>query len=420
MKVVAVAVCGAMVVVVGCGGGDGGGGPDAVTDVPAEAVGELVGDPGGEAAAEVTSETAGDTVPPPDASVSSLRVVTFNAGLAYGFVDHADLRAPLLGPALEALDADVVCLEEVWTDADAQALMDAVKGTYPHQYREVTSGEGGSGSAACTSQELDPLAACATANCAGTPPADLGNCVLGKCAAEFGAISSGCQTCLASQLGKPLEDIVAACTAGSGGQYAYEGRNGVLILSRLAIDGASFTRFDSYLNVRVALHVRVQGGPVAADVFCTHLTADLQDVAYAGTHGSWGEEQAAQIDALLQWVNEQRTQPVVVLAGDMNCGPDHAGGITAEHPENYQKFLSAGYVDPYLDSPDTSCTWCGDNPLVGGGPSTVIDHVFVTGTGLAFESERVLDEPVTLPGVAGPSRLSDHYGVLARVTAPAP
>lgn len=121
----------------------------------------------------------------------SLRVATFNAGLAYGFVDHADLRAPLLGPALEALDADVVCLQEVWTNADAQALMDAVKDTYPYQYREVPSDEGARPESR-RNRTPSPRAG---------PRIDY--------RAEFGAISSGCQTCLASQLGKPLDEIVA-------------------------------------------------------------------------------------------------------------------------------------------------------------------------------------------------------------------
>lgn len=409
----------ALMVDPGCGGGGCGGKRGTLSDLPPEVASDIPGDPGNDGAGGVAPETGPDTHPPPDTPGPSIRVATFNAGLAYGFVEHADLRFPLLGPALEALDADVVCLQEVWTNAHAETLSETLKDVYPYQYREVTTDEGGNGGAACTTQELNPLAACAAANCADTPPADLGTCVLGKCGVEFGAISPGCRTCLASQLGKPLDEIVAACTAGSGGQYAYEGRNGVLVLSRLAVQDTAFTRFESYLNVRVALHVLIQDGGVSADVFCTHLTADLGDVACAGTYASWGEEQGAQVDALLQWVDGRRSQPLVVVAGDFNSGPDHAGGIVAEHPENYQKVVEAGYADPYLDSPGATCTWCGDNPLVGGGPSTVIDHVFVRGTGFQFESRRILDEPVTLRGVAEPSRLSDHYGVEVEITVPA-
>ncbi len=117
-------------------------------------------------------------------------------------------------------------------------------------------------------------------------------------------------------------------------------------------------------------------------------------------------------------MDDRRSQPLVIVAGDFNCGPEHAGGIAAEHPQNHQKIVGAGYADPYLESPDAPCTWCGNNPLVGGGPSTVIDHVFVRGSGFQFESRRVLDEPVTLPGVAEPSRLSDHYGVEVAITIP--
>ena len=41
-------------------------------------------------------------------------VVTYNVGLARGFVDYADQRAEPVAAAVAALDADVVCLQEVW------------------------------------------------------------------------------------------------------------------------------------------------------------------------------------------------------------------------------------------------------------------------------------------------------------------
>lgn len=345
-------------------------------------------------------------------------VVSFNAGLAAGYVDHASERQPLIGPALAALEADVICLQEVWTDDDNQALIDAAKAVFPHHYREVTEDESGGGEAACTSEEMDPLAACAMAACDGVDAENLATCVLGNCGDEFGAISEACQTCLVSQIGQPLEEMVTACTTGSGGQYAYEGRNGVLLLSKHPFAKTEKTQFTSYLNVRVALHAQVQDPQMGiVDVFCTHLTADLGDVAYGGTYDSWGDEMGAQVTELIQWVEQKRSAVLVVVAGDMNCGPEGPGGITAEYPLNYAKFTTAGYGDPFAEADDATCTWCGDNPLVGGGESHIIDHVLVRGSGFQTEAERVLDAPVTLSGDVL-SRLSDHYGVSVTVTVP--
>lgn len=40
-------------------------------------------------------------------------LTTYNAGLAIGFVPGAEDRAPATAAAIGALDADVVCLQEV-------------------------------------------------------------------------------------------------------------------------------------------------------------------------------------------------------------------------------------------------------------------------------------------------------------------
>lgn len=399
-------------VLVACGSGNGSdeaGGRDlpATTDVPT--VTEIPGD-----AQDLPA------LPDHDAIGPDFTVVTFNTGLATGYVDWAPQRLPLIGEAIRSLEADVVCLQEVWADDDGQAIIDATRAVFPHFYRVLTADETGGGEAACLPEELDPLAACTRAHCGEVPPENLANCVLGNCGDEFGAISSTCQTCLVSQLGNTVDDMVAACSGGSGGTYAYDGRNGLLLLSRYPLTNQETLVFESYLNRRVALHVVVQGPNLGAvDVYCTHLTADLSDVPYGGTKGSWGAEQGLQVDALTQWVEQTRSAVVVVVAGDMNCGPEGTNGVTAQHGENYQKFLAAGFSDPYVDQHGDTCSWCADNPLVGGGSSSIIDHVFVRGSWPFATSSRVLDQPVTLPGPPEvETRLSDHYGVSVTVVIP--
>lgn len=351
----------------------------------------------------------------------NLTVVSYNTGLAAGYVDYATERLPLLGPAIAALEADVVCLQEVWTDADAAALIDATKAAFPHSYREVTENAAGSGAPACTVAELDPLKACALANCAGVPTENLATCVLGKCSAEFGAISSGCQGCLSSQIGNPLDDMVTACTTSAGAEFAYEGRNGVLLLSKHPLATTEFVQFESYVNARVVLHATLDAPALDnPDVFCTHLTADLSaDLEYGGTYGSWGEEQGAQIDEMLTWIDGKASSELVVVAGDFNCGPAVAPAVVAEHAENYEKFAGAQFSDPYVEATGVACSWCGDNPLVGGGDSTILDHVFVKGASEALPV-RVLDQPVEIESNGTvQTRLSDHYGVQVTINPPA-
>ena len=386
------------------------------------------GDSGGSDATTadtVTGDTAADTAGTDTTPAApTFTVVNFNAGLAAGYVDYAPDRLPLIGAALAAQPADVICLQEVWTDADAQAVIDATKTAFPHSYREATVDEGGGAEPACTTAEIDPLQACVVANCDGVPTENLATCVLGKCGAEFQAVSSGCQTCLASQIGKPLADMVTACTTSAGGSYAYEGRNGVLLLSKLPFKATEVHTFSSYMNVRVVLHAQIDAADLGnPDVYCTHLTADLDpDIQYGGTYGSWGEEQGAQIDDLLTWMDGSQTSELVVLSGDLNCGPElTAKGIEGAHADNYAKLTAAGFVDPFADAADVECSWCADNPLVTDGKNLILDHVLLRSDDVTAAAARVLDQAVEVTSAGAPvaTRLSDHYGVSVTATFPA-
>lgn len=81
----------------------------------------------------------------------------------------------------------------------------------------------------------------------------------------------------------------------------------------------------------------------------------------------------------------------------------------------------AGFSNPYVERDDPPCTFCADNPLVGGADddaSVIIDHVLVCDLPGSTSAERILDEPITVDGPDGPteSRLSDHYGVVVELT----
>ncbi|HHH11764.1 MAG TPA: hypothetical protein ENK23_06805, partial [Sorangium sp.] len=60
------------------------------------------------AALAVTWSACGEATP------ESMKAVSYNVGLAVGFVKAAESRAPLAIEQIAALDADVVCVQEVW------------------------------------------------------------------------------------------------------------------------------------------------------------------------------------------------------------------------------------------------------------------------------------------------------------------
>ena len=349
-------------------------------------------------------------------SSGSAALVTYNVGLARGFVDHADARAMPAAAAIAALDADVVCLQEVWLREDPEmgyqpsyerTILDATSARFPHHFSEITTPPEGTDTG-CNAAEAEPLQTCVEAACAGVDPGELSTCALENCNPEYFATSASCQACIAANLGNPVDVIIDRCLGEGGGAFS-NGHNGLLLLSRHPLETPSLRRFESTITVRAALHARVTlPGLGATDVYCTHLAADLSAILTypGGTYTSFAEEQAAQVEALLAFVEETRGAAPVVIMGDLNHGPDVL-------PENYALW-GAAYSSPWADAPDSRCTYCPDNTLNTEDTVTgeTIDHVLVSGA-RALSASRVLDVPETIAGGDGEltTHLSDHYGV---------
>jgi len=337
-------------------------------------------------------------------------VTTFNAGLARNYVPHVDARRAAIIAALRDLDSDAVCLQEVWEDRDADAVTAGVKARFPHAFRVATTGEA-AGGPACTADALKPLGECVSGPCVGAE--DLPGCVMKTCAMAFLGLPGGCRSCLAANLSRPMEEALAACTGGGGSSLAYDGRNGLLLLSRHPLEETSHLVLDSFLLRRAALHAMIRVGGRDVDLFCTHLTAYLPEVEYQGPHGSWEGEQARQIDQVVAWVEEIAPFESAVLMGDMNCGPANAEWeVAASAAQNFRKLVAAGFRSPYTED-HGHCTWCGRaNPLIRSGPELrILDHVLFRRFGTDFlEPERILDD-VLVETASGEVPLSDHFGV---------
>jgi len=354
------------------------------------------------------------------ASPNTLVVGTYNAGLAPGYVPYAAERAPEVVSGLAAQDLDVLCVQEVWRPEDVAALEAGTKGSWPTAFFLAPNpGDTGGDEPACTGTELDPLQACAEAECAGVPVDQIAGCVLDKCPDEFAAISSGCSTCLAAHIGASFADIRLACTTGSGGAYAFGGSFGVGLLTRERVVTQAVHVFESTYNRRAVLYARLDtAGLGQVDVFCTHLSAIFSNIPYP-KEGSWAEEQRAQIDKLHAFVQEKTGgKGTTLVLGDTNCGPAK-GGASAEAPENYQALVAPDYDDPFATSANAACTFCSDNPLVGAGtPSVLIDHVLVRGFDGGVTTQRILDGKVAIDVGGEPVETprSDHYGLEATLS----
>jgi endonuclease/exonuclease/phosphatase family metal-dependent hydrolase len=343
-----------------------------------------------------------------------LRLLTFNAGLARGYLGLVDERREAMGRALAQTPADVVCLQEVWDPADVAALIAATADAYPYAHWADTTEDESGGAAACEEAELGPLGVCMFTRCASAT--DVAACAVDQCRPELAATSPRCQQCLVANLEKPLAEILATCAQGSG-ERLYGGANGVLLLSRLPLRDAGHDVLDSFLIRNVALHAEVAAAGAPLRVMCTHLASRLPGIQYDGAHGSYEGENRAQVLELLAIIEGGDPAVPVALLGDLNTGPA-APGITADWPAHYELFLQAGLRAPYLEVPAPRCTWCASNRHVDdGGAEKIIDHVLLLGLDRAIAvARRALDTPFALADGAGVTDLSDHFGAMVTIT----
>lgn len=354
---------------------------------------------------------------------AALVATSYNVGLARGFVESATERLGPVTDAISAYDADVLCLQEVWLVQDEEGdwvddqitqIVDSTAAQYPHNYFEITRAEGGV--LGCTEEEVAPLEACFVANCAEVPNDELTGCVTNNCGTEFGMVSQECGQCLIGELGGSFEEIKGACVGGASSGFAYDGHNGLLLLSKHPLSKTTHTEFAAVQTARSVLEADVEHPDLGTvHVACTHLTADLSDIANYPTDlsefDSYAAEQQAQVDALVASLDG--SVPTLLL-GDFNTGPG-VGGNEAELPDNYQMFTDAGFSSPFVEL-EGQCTYCSDNTLIGSTNDKIIDHVFIVGDGLqATGAARVFDQTQDIGGTQ--MNLSDHYGVELTVTA---
>ena len=348
-----------------------------------------------------------------------ITVVTYNAGLATGYVPASPERTPLTAAAVAELEADIVCLQEVWTPTHIEAFDQAADNSFGERFFPQPMPER-TGVPACEPGALDGLLECLDTSCNGVCDDELIDCVFANCALDFVFLDNPCMGCVQAEVGGSLDAVEDACTQGTT-SYAYEGAFGTGILSAHPLSGTEEHVFASTTNRRSVLHTVADTPAGNIDVYCTHLTAVFDVIPYPRDEGSWEEEQAAQIDDLLAWIDATASTGLTVLLGDFNTGPE-LGDSAAEAEDNWDVLAASGMTAPYVDA-EGSCTYCPGNPLnMGdeGDAGRVIDHVLIDGFEGQPSAELVLTDELEVERCGEPftAAYSDHYGVRVTISEP--
>ena len=356
----------------------------------------------------------------------SFTALTYNTGLGPGLdVPYAQER---IGPAAGAIASaswDVLCLDEVWTDAGRSAVESKLGLPSGQAAGADTRGHNEDPADRCQSGELDAGLACMRTKCAGVPEEDVENCAAERCQREGIGLylnAPHCFNCVVASAGKSADEIKKTCE-GTGASRLFGGRNGVLLASRLPLKNVETLELPSSYNNRVALFGTVEAAGAPVEVACTHLSAAVGALPPNNPQFSnWDREAVAQLDLVSAKLAARAKGGFQILMGDLNAGPKWTGDMKPDTPAVWNEIAALGFSSPAAEARPPLCSRCQGNLISPTNDRFLIDHVLVRGQGrLGAEcAGEAFDGPVSVPlanGQAATTSLSDHYGVSVRFAA---
>lgn len=384
-------------------------------------------------------------------------VDTFNVALAGGFIPFEAERRPFIVEAIADSDADILCLQEVWDQTDKEAIQVAAAEAYPYYtffqndldtaIDDATNQQGvvppPPTTAPCEGEsltsQLNAGVDCLEQNCS-TPDGRTTSteCAEEQCLAEvFGLLAAPppqrCYACLVTQLPTELlTDIRSRCPTVVNQDLAFQGQNGVMILSRHPLKNAKELVIPGTWNRRTILSATAElPNGAELDAYCNHLTPIFNDftLPYTGqygdgtnTAGAWQAEQELQAEKLINYVTETSGNRPAVILGDLNAG--HAfpeEGIVAQS-EATLDLLESVFEPAYTADYAPLCTFCsGTNPVTDpDDPIGWIDHILLDNlpSGSVLSTERVFDDDVVPVDNQTMVPLSDHFGMRSVIRVP--
>lgn len=370
---------------------------------------------------------------------NTFKMVSYNVGLAPNFVPYTRERVPANEQLMAELEADVVCLQEVWLDEHVQALSSALTSRYPYQLT-ADPGQIVTSDAACSDADIVDLVACANTQCDSLSGTELVACVTAQCGSLLTALPSTCFNGVVASVGTAniTTELLVGIVTQPTGIFSYGGSLGLILASRYPLQNTEFQDFieDSSSVHRGALYAEVEVNETTVVVGCTHSTADLSgsiEYPQSGKHGSWAGENLYQQDQMISFVKEKAGTRAIFFAGDFNCSiANEQESVIAGFPDSCQRWLDDGFVDP--GAAQLGCTFCSNENLIlspqavaggGGGEGDLfLDHIYVKNLPSAesIVATRLMDDLVSVDALDPPQELaledapisthpSDHFGM---------
>lgn len=331
---------------------------------------------------------------------------TFNTGLLYGSVPHAEERQPLILESAAEWEQDVLCVQELWRSADVKAVAQAAH-HYPYQAAFIDIEQADNVTEpACTETETGSIYTCLITNCAAhsTDADALIACMLAMCYPVDQDID--CFYCLAQELNiQGPTDVFTYCATDT--TYNYDPSMGLLLLSKTELTDVAVTQLEGVFRGIIQATTVIGGEEYA--IGCTHF---INQGAVDSVNIS--KSNFIQANTLMTATTPERK----VLLGDLNTGPEFPlAQMPADLGETYPLIKAAGW-DCFIEEESSTvapvdrskqCTWCPYNTelISSTNDYTLLDHVCAQGFhDYVAHRSRILDE-FHQDGYF----LSDHFGV---------
>ena len=252
-----------------------------------------------------------------------MKFATFNALFTGDFDQTAEIRLKPTVEAITDINADVLCLQEIFYRDDidyfTNALNNSPKWAGSDVYVEFTQEE--ITEIPCGVQDNTPLFTiqmCVMTNCIPIGEESLASCILANCAAEIDSPTPECTQCLAANIIlNDFAEITKTCTSEAQGTLLFGGHNGLIMVSKQEIKNKDYIEIeDSVVEQKGALYGEVDGIQIA----CGHIAAEAP-IPYGGQHQSYQGQNAYELNTILFFLNKKENGSPQVLIGDLNTGP---------------------------------------------------------------------------------------------------
>ncbi len=378
--------------------------------------------------------------------VNNVGLLSYNLGLAHGYVLHAAGRVPKLVEELKKSDADIMCFQEVWSGDDRATLVNALKSKFPYSVSAPTKQHarktGWFSGPACRVRDLfgkNKFVSCILTTCSGKSGEEKSQCINNDCRPSLDSLAKVNRNCAESLMASVGQNEIKAILNLTNPfkmapRFTYEGAVGTMIFSKFPFKKSGYIDManKATLTNRGALYASVVINGKENFIGCTHLTANLitsapfpNDPPYTkgdvNFENNWENENYFQMGKILDEFQKIAGNNPQFIMGDFNCSlKDLSHGIYADFEPSCQMVLNRGYVDPYANQ-NPQCTFCHDNTLLEDSheDEMLLDHIYMKNVSNAASSSSTIKfkgtYPIVSDGQSINAHLSDHYGIQVKV-----